>query len=70
MNTTWNEEYIIKNLKSELEIKVAGTEKNGIIDYIDRFGFFEGGGVNNVYRIDPFILHAILSGFIDSVSTC
>ena len=61
-NTQWNEEYTIENTILKLKIKLAGNTENGIIQYIERLGFFEGGSTANDYRIDPTILMAILTG--------
>lgn len=65
LNTSWNEEYGITNTKLGLSIKLAGNDKVGLVEYIERFGFFEGGGVSNAYRVDPHILHAILTGTVN-----
>jgi len=62
LNTNWNEEYTVCNESNTLEILIAGNSQEGIIDYIKRFGFYEGGSVANSHRIEPAILHAILTG--------
>lgn len=62
LNTKWREEYTIENVRMQLSVKVAGTATDGVIDYIDRFGFYEGGGIANSYRVEPELVWAILTG--------
>ena len=58
----WAEEYEIQNdALPELKITVAGNERAGIISFIERYGFYEGGDTNP-YRIDPDVLVAVLTG--------
>ncbi|GAM25789.1 hypothetical protein SAMD00019534_089640, partial [Acytostelium subglobosum LB1] len=70
-NSKWNYEYTIENVTStkmdseQLLIKVAGGPKCGIIQYIERMGFYEGDE-SNEYRIDPILLLSMISG----VSCC
>jgi len=61
-NTKWNEEYIVVNTQLGLSIKISGNANVGIVDYIDRFGFYEGGDIRNPYRIDPHVLSAVITG--------
>jgi len=62
LNTSWNEDFVIENTTNHLKVKVAGNEQVGLVDYIHRFGFFEGGGVRNEYRIFPELLWTVLTG--------
>jgi len=61
-NTKWREEYLIENMDVGLRIKVAGNASIGSIDYIERLGFYEGGGSENSYRVDPNTLYCVLTG--------
>lgn len=54
----WGREMWVTNLSNNVHIKVA----SGVIDYIEDFGFYEGGGEQNKYRVDPAKLHSILTG--------
>lgn len=58
----WCEEYTIQNVDLKLEVKIGGDKDVGVVQYIDKYGFYEGGGVKNEYRVDPHILHCILCG--------
>lgn len=62
LNSKWNEEYIVQNTETHLQIKMAGNAKYGIVQFIELLGFYEGGGVYNAYRIDPELLLCILLG--------
>lgn len=35
----------------------------GVIDYIRKYGFYEGGGKNNPYRLDPIDILSVLTGY-------
>ncbi|MES2274129.1 MAG: hypothetical protein V4487_08045 [Chlamydiota bacterium] len=59
----WDDQLTITNLLNGAKVKVG----RGVIDYIEKHGFYEGGGDQNPYRIDPARLVAILTGA--SVST-
>jgi len=61
MNLTWNEEYVISNCDSNQKLTIAGGLHGGILDYIEQFGFYEGGP-SNPYRVDPRAIIAVLSG--------
>jgi len=61
-NQKWNVEYRIENLNNGVWILVGGTSTSGVIFYIEEYGFYEGGGVNNDYRVDPFSLYAVITG--------
>lgn len=59
---SWKEDYELLNTRFPVvELHVAGGVGTGICHYISHFGFYEGGSVNP-YRIDPFVLHMVLSG--------
>eukprot|EP01116_Phalansterium_solitarium_P007320 TRINITY_DN19945_c0_g1_i1.p1 TRINITY_DN19945_c0_g1~~TRINITY_DN19945_c0_g1_i1.p1 ORF type:complete len:312 (-),score=64.03 TRINITY_DN19945_c0_g1_i1:38-973(-) len=64
LNTQWKEEYRIQCVSSGLQVCVAGNADVGLVDYIDRFGFYEGGAPGNEYRVEPSLLHAIITGRI------
>ena len=52
----WNSEISILNLLNLKQIKIAA----GAVDYIKKFGFYEGGGDQNPYRVDPARLTVII----------
>ncbi|KAN0022066.1 hypothetical protein ACTFIU_004222 [Dictyostelium citrinum] len=58
-NRKWNVEYKIQNIKTQEEILVSGDIDNGIINYIEYLGFYEGDEFNQ-YRINPIKLLSIL----------
>ncbi|KAM9985771.1 hypothetical protein ACTFIZ_012413 [Dictyostelium cf. discoideum] len=58
-NRKWNIEYKIQNIKTQQEILVSGDNDNGIINYIENLGFYEGDEFNQ-YRINPIKLLSIL----------
>eukprot|EP01122_Echinamoeba_exundans_P006709 TRINITY_DN1943_c0_g1_i2.p1 TRINITY_DN1943_c0_g1~~TRINITY_DN1943_c0_g1_i2.p1 ORF type:complete len:112 (-),score=21.07 TRINITY_DN1943_c0_g1_i2:246-581(-) len=61
---SWKDEYYITNDKFRdigLRLIVAGNAENGIIRWIDNYGFYEGGDLN-IYRLDPRLLLATLVG--------
>jgi hypothetical protein len=70
-NTAWREETTIENIDLGVSIKLAGTAGHtkdslegatGVLEYIHRLGFYEGGGMDNNYRIEPQIGIAVLTG--------
>lgn len=44
------------------ECDLVGGLRGGIINYIENFGFYEGGGSQNPYRVDPDKLYTLLTG--------
>lgn len=54
----WSMQYKITNLNNEESILLGA----GIPSYIAKYGFYEGGGSKNAYRIDPQKLKKILCG--------
>ncbi|EFA77204.1 hypothetical protein PPL_12412 [Heterostelium album PN500] len=70
-NKKWNYEYIIENLSirddqdkrfKDLKIKIAGGVNEGIIQFIEVMGFYEGDETNE-YRVDPILLLSFLNAF-------
>jgi hypothetical protein len=61
-NLKWNEDYTIVNDAQQIEVTIAGGLRGGIINYIENFGFYEGGGPQNPYRVDPDKLFSLLTG--------
>jgi hypothetical protein len=41
-NTQWSEEYVILNSRLGIEVKVAGNGTQGVVQFIESLGFFEG----------------------------
>lgn len=64
----WNVDFIIRNIKTphhrSLEIMIGGDERCGSIAMIRHLHFYQGGGVKNPYRLDPYLLNAIFFGRI------
>eukprot|EP01124_Arcella_intermedia_P007456 TRINITY_DN1456_c0_g1_i3.p1 TRINITY_DN1456_c0_g1~~TRINITY_DN1456_c0_g1_i3.p1 ORF type:complete len:268 (+),score=38.14 TRINITY_DN1456_c0_g1_i3:145-948(+) len=58
----WREDHFVSNSWG-LSVCLAGGLKGGILNYIENYGFYEGG-VENEYRVDPNILYALLSGVL------
>lgn len=54
----WNSQIKIINLLNCQRVTIG----NGVVDYIRNYGFYEGGGEKNAYRVDPARLVAILTG--------
>jgi hypothetical protein len=54
----WSKRLLLINPLNKLSIIIG----QGVIDYIEKYGFYEGGGNQNAYRIDPVKLVAILTG--------
>gem|GEM_PF-3127257 len=69
-NRGWRHELQIENRKNGLHVLVGGNVEAdggegvayGLTGYIERHGFYEGGGRENPWRVDPAVLHAILTG--------
>ncbi|PRP84260.1 hypothetical protein PROFUN_08280 [Planoprotostelium fungivorum] len=64
LNNQWKEEYTLENPSLRFSCCIA----TGILDFIDRLGFYEGGGAANPYRIEPRVLHALLYGRVDDAT--
>lgn len=59
---SWKEDHELWNERFPwVVLKIAGGIGTGIIHYIGKHGFYEGGKTNP-YRIDPAVLHWVLSG--------
>lgn len=54
----WNDENTIRHAKNGAKITVT----TGVLSYIREFGFYEGGGDSNRYRVAPEAIMAILTG--------
>ena len=54
----WGRDLLLKDTKNDLLIMIG----EGVVDYIEQYGFYEGGGESNPYRVDPLKLVAILTG--------
>jgi hypothetical protein len=54
----WNEEDVIRNKHNGVELRV----NSGVLSYIREFGFYEGGGDDNPYRVDPKKIMSLLTG--------
>lgn len=54
----WNEQIKIANIHNNESMTIG----KGVIDYIAEYGFYEGGGDQNEYRVDPKRLVTILTG--------
>lgn len=54
----WNEEIVVKNPSNGIELRL----NTGILSYIREFGFYEGGGDENPYRVDPRKVMSLLTG--------
>lgn len=60
---SWKEDHEIYNEQyPDIVLHIAGGIATGICHYIGRYGFYEGGGDSNPYRVDPALLHRVLSG--------
>lgn len=44
-------EYHVKNVNLGLDIRVGGNVKFGVVSFIERYGFYEGGKGSNDFRI-------------------
>lgn len=59
---TWKEDHEIWNEAFPFVVlKLAGGIGTGIVHYISKHGFYEGGNTNP-YRVDPAVLHWVLTG--------
>ncbi|KAL6072390.1 TFIIS central domain-containing protein [Balamuthia mandrillaris] len=58
----WCVEYKFKNLNNGLKVCIGGDATAGVVRYIQNYGFYEGGGPSNAYRVDPSVLVAVLTG--------
>ena len=62
----WCQEYLIETKDSEqgppFDILVGGGSECGVLNLIEKYGFYEGGAGKNPYRIDPEIAIALLTG--------
>eukprot|EP01116_Phalansterium_solitarium_P018861 TRINITY_DN5123_c0_g1_i1.p1 TRINITY_DN5123_c0_g1~~TRINITY_DN5123_c0_g1_i1.p1 ORF type:complete len:498 (+),score=172.10 TRINITY_DN5123_c0_g1_i1:1048-2541(+) len=58
----WCDEYAVRHRDLELEVRLAGNPEHGIIPLIERYGFYEGGGLQNDLRVDPHVVVAVLTG--------
>ncbi|MBI3322304.1 MAG: hypothetical protein HYZ94_01310 [Candidatus Omnitrophica bacterium] len=70
-NASWTTHIHITNQNNGLSMLVGGDVGEddagnligyGLTGYIDRYGFYEGGGRKNPWRVDPEVLDAILTG--------
>lgn len=69
-NWSWRHEMTVVNLRNGLHVLVGGDVRAdggdgiayGLTGYIERYGFYEGGGRRNPWRVDPAVLEAILTG--------
>lgn len=57
----WNDEYIIEDTSSGISIIISGNDRVGVLHYIESYGFYEGG-ILNEYRIDPYVALFIIAG--------
>jgi hypothetical protein len=58
----WKEDHEIFNLAfPSIILTISGGIGTGICHFILKYGFYEGGKTN-IYRVDPCILHWVLSG--------
>lgn len=60
----WNERIKITNIHNGESITIG----KGVIDYIAEYGFYEGGGDQNEYRVNPKRLVTILTGIRPNVN--
>jgi hypothetical protein len=61
-NQKWNVDCVITHRRSGIAVRVAGDDRCGIVHLIERYGFFEGGGASNPYRLDPDLLSVVTLG--------
>jgi len=64
-NQKWDIEYCFKSARSGLSLRVGGEADRGVVTYIQHYGFYEGGGVANEYRVDPAELIALITGSVN-----
>lgn len=61
---SWQEDHEICNIGfPSIVLKIAGGIGTGIAHYISKHGFYEGGKAN-FYRVDPAVLHWVLTGIV------
>lgn len=60
----WKDESTIENIETGISILVGGNSSSGVVKYIEKYGFYEGGLLNE-YRIDPRILYSIITGHLN-----
>ena len=62
----WGSDLEVRNPINDVKLTIGAFGKikgsNGVIDYIKKYGFYEGGGSANPWRIDPAKLVALLTG--------
>lgn len=58
LGEAWNGDLKLKNPKNGESVVIA----EGVINYIRKYGFYEGGGNENKYRIDPIRLASVFTG--------
>lgn len=54
----WDQAHEITNKANGVSVRI----NTGVLSYIREFGFYEGGGDDNPYRVDPAKVMAILTG--------
>jgi hypothetical protein len=54
----WSEEHYVTDKNSTFRLYL----NSGILSYIHNFGFYEGGGEENRYRVDPTKIMSLLTG--------
>jgi hypothetical protein len=57
----WKNDYKITNVKSNVSLNIAGNADCGIISYIEKYGFYEGGNSND-YKLTPRSIVSVLLG--------
>lgn len=58
----WNTDIVVENRAVDVRLRIAGDYEVGLVRYIADFGFYEGGGDENIYRVDPCKLYLLLYG--------
>eukprot|EP01104_Vermistella_antarctica_P020999 TRINITY_DN924_c0_g1_i1.p1 TRINITY_DN924_c0_g1~~TRINITY_DN924_c0_g1_i1.p1 ORF type:complete len:329 (+),score=51.10 TRINITY_DN924_c0_g1_i1:410-1396(+) len=61
-NQEWQVEYAVRDPETGLELMIGGDDVSGVLSMIERYGFYEGGGFANVYRVDPVVIAYMVSG--------
>lgn len=68
-NQQWSVDYWIVNHKLPgCTLWIGGDHQAGVLDWIRRYGFYEGGGGSNPYRLDPALVQTVLTGRITTYS--
>ncbi|PRP85328.1 hypothetical protein PROFUN_06930 [Planoprotostelium fungivorum] len=57
----WSDEYHVRNNAVDLKLHVGGNVRRGALSHIRKYAFY-GGGIENVFRIDPHRLVTVLTG--------